>query len=41
YLKPGDRIAHPRPRLFDIASQKSIEIDDTLFPNPWRISDLR
>lgn len=41
YLKPGDQIAHPRPRLFDMASRKGVEIDDKSFPNPWRISDLR
>lgn len=41
YLKPGDRIAHPKPRLFHLDSRESIEVDEALFPNPWRISDLR
>ena len=41
YLKPGDRIAHERPRLFDLATKKSIPIKDDLFPNPWSISDVR
>lgn len=41
YLKPGDRIAHPRPRLFDVVAQKQIAIDDELFANPWEIRDVR
>ena len=41
YLKPGDRIAHDRPRLFDLAAKMPIPVKDALFPNPWSISDLR
>ncbi|HEV3344383.1 MAG TPA: prolyl oligopeptidase family serine peptidase [Pirellulales bacterium] len=41
YLKPGDVIAHPRPRLFDVASRQPVVIDEQLFANPWSISDLR
>ncbi len=41
YLKPGDKIAHERPRLFDIASRKPIVVKDDLFPNPWDISEVR
>jgi len=41
YLKPGDRIAHPRPRLFDIVQRKQIPVAEDLFPNPWSISDVR
>lgn len=41
YLKPGDRIAHPRVRLFDIASRTQIPVADTLAPNPWSITELR
>ena len=41
YLKPGDRIAHPRPRLFHVASRKPVPINDELFANPWSIEDLR
>ena len=41
YLKPGDKIAHPRPRLFQVASRKLISIHDELFANPWSIEDLR
>jgi dipeptidyl-peptidase-4 len=40
YLKPGDRIAHPRPHLFDVAAKRDIPIVDTLFPNPWEITDV-
>ncbi|MFQ5505751.1 MAG: prolyl oligopeptidase family serine peptidase [Planctomycetota bacterium] len=41
YLKPGDRIAHSRPRLFDVDSRKMVTIDDALFPNPWSLTRLR
>ena len=41
YLKPGDRIEHSRPRLFDVASAKAIPVLDDLFPNPWSITELR
>jgi dipeptidyl aminopeptidase/acylaminoacyl peptidase len=41
YLKPGDRIAHPRPRLFDVKARQPIGVGDELFPNPWSISELR
>ncbi len=40
YLKPGDRIEHPRPRLFDVATAKAIPIKDDLYPNPWSINNL-
>jgi dipeptidyl aminopeptidase/acylaminoacyl peptidase len=41
YLKPGDRIAHPRPHLFDTATRQNTPIRDDLFANPWEISDVR
>jgi dipeptidyl-peptidase-4 len=41
YLKPGDRIAHPRPHLFDVAKDRDIPIKDDLFPNPWELSELK
>ncbi len=40
YLKPGDRIEHPRPRLFDVAQQKETVIADDLFPNPWSLTEF-
>lgn len=41
YLKPGDRIAHPRPQLFHVPTRQQIAIDDQLFANPWSINDVR
>jgi len=41
YLKPGDRIAHPRPQLFDVSHRRQIAVGDELFPNPWSIQDIR
>ncbi|MCX6873925.1 MAG: prolyl oligopeptidase family serine peptidase [Verrucomicrobia bacterium] len=40
YAKPGDPIRQPKPRLFDIDSTRQIPIDDTLFDNPWEISEF-
>ncbi|NUL81226.1 MAG: prolyl oligopeptidase family serine peptidase [Armatimonadetes bacterium] len=33
YEKPGDRLDHPKPVLW--RDGELIEIDDSLFPNPW------
>jgi len=41
YLKPGDRVAVSKPALFDVAEAREIPIADTLFPNPWSISQVR
>ncbi len=41
YLKPGDRIAKPEVRLFDVASRAPVKIDAALFDTPWEITDLR
>ena len=41
YLKPGDTVPIHKPRLFDVAAKKEIPLDDSLFANPWSISDLR
>jgi len=41
YLKPGDRIAVERPRLFDLNKRQPIPVDEALFKNPWDLSDLR
>jgi dipeptidyl aminopeptidase/acylaminoacyl peptidase len=38
YLKPGDRIAESRPRLFDIEKRAQINMSDELFSTPWRLS---
>ena len=41
YLKPGDRIDSTKPHLFDLESGREISIDDTLYPNPWSLRDVR
>ena len=40
YAKPGDAIDIKKPVLFHIETKKIIDIDDTLFPNPYEMSDL-
>jgi len=41
YLKPGDQVSISKPHLFDIETMKEIPVSDTLFANPWSISDVR
>ncbi len=41
YTKPGDRIDHPRPRLFDVPGRRSLPVSDDLLPNPWSLGDLQ
>lgn len=41
YLKPGDKIAHRRPYLFDVPGKRRIAIPEELFSNPWSLSELR
>jgi dienelactone hydrolase len=38
YPKPGDALDIAWPALFDLASKQEIEIDHTLFPNPYALS---
>jgi dipeptidyl aminopeptidase/acylaminoacyl peptidase len=40
YLKPGDEIPVPRPRLFSIADRREIALDDALFPTPWSLDTI-
>jgi dipeptidyl-peptidase-4 len=40
YVKPGDPIEQPMPRLFEIESRREIPIHTELFANPWAIRDL-
>ena len=35
YYKPGDKLPHPRPTLFEVAAKKQIPVSDELFPNPF------
>lgn len=39
YAKPGDVLDLEQPVLFDVASRKQTNVDNTLFPNPYEISD--
>jgi dipeptidyl aminopeptidase/acylaminoacyl peptidase len=41
YLKPGDRIEHPHPELFQIATRRHVPVSEDLFANPWSIEDVR
>ncbi len=41
YDKPGDNLPIAKPRLFDVALHKQIDVKTELFPNAWSISDLR
>lgn len=41
YAKPGDRIARPRPRLFDVEQPALIPIDESIIENPWSLSEFR
>jgi dipeptidyl aminopeptidase/acylaminoacyl peptidase len=41
YRKPGDDIPLTKPQLFDVATRKQIPVSDELFPNPWRVEDIR
>ena len=38
--QPGDRIAQPRPRLFDVEKHAQIPVSAQLIPNPWSIDDF-
>ncbi len=38
YAKPGDVLDLPQPVLFDLAAKKQINIDNSLFPNPYDLS---
>jgi dipeptidyl-peptidase-4 len=41
YLKPGDDVPVPRPRLFSIRDRRELPIDQALFSNPWNIDEVR
>ncbi len=40
YAKPGDVLDLQQPVLFDVASKKQINVDNSLFPNPYDLSDF-
>ena len=39
YAKPGDVLDLEQPVLFDVVVKKQINIDDSLFPNPYELTD--
>jgi dipeptidyl aminopeptidase/acylaminoacyl peptidase len=39
YAKPGDVLDLEQPVLFDVSAKKQINIDNTLFPNPYELTD--
>ncbi len=41
YFKPGDKLPHPHPVLFDVATRKATPIKEDLFPNPFTESGRR
>jgi len=41
YPKPGDAIDQEQPVLFDVAARRETMIDESLFPNPYELSDPR
>ncbi len=41
YLKPGDRIARPRPRLFDLETGRRIEVDEAPFADAWSLGRVQ
>jgi dienelactone hydrolase len=38
YAKPGDTLDIASPVLFDVAAKKQVNIDNSLFPNPYSLS---
>ena len=38
YAKPGDALDLPIPVLFEVGTNKQIEIDNALFPNPYELA---
>ena len=41
YLKPGDKIAVRKPKLYNVATRKEVPIKEDLFANPWSIDEVR
>jgi dipeptidyl aminopeptidase/acylaminoacyl peptidase len=40
YDKPGDAIDQHWPHLFDLKELREVPLDESLFPNPWEVSDF-
>src|SRR5262249_27964822 len=41
YTKPGDVLDVSQPVLFDVGGKRQIEIDNTLFPNPYSLTRVQ
>jgi dipeptidyl aminopeptidase/acylaminoacyl peptidase/uncharacterized protein (DUF885 family) len=41
YLKAGDEVPVSKPHLFDVAAAAEVPVNDTLFPTPWSIDEVR
>jgi len=39
YVKPGDTLNIAQPMLFDVETKKQVVVDNTLFPNPYSLSN--
>src|SRR5205814_8655263 len=39
YAKPGDALDVARPVLFEVETRKQIVVEDSLFPNPYSLSN--
>ena len=40
YLKPGDNVRIDKPKMFDLIRKKELTTNDTLFQNPFQITDM-
>lgn len=41
YLKPGDKVDIKQPCLFIVKDKRQIKVNNTLFPNPYSITQIR
>ncbi len=41
YLKPGDKMPVQKPALFEVSTRKEVQLDDSLYENPWSINRVR
>jgi hypothetical protein len=41
YAKPGDVLDLQQPTLFDVETRKQTNVDNTLFPDPFGLSQLQ
>lgn len=41
YVKPGDPLPRPRPRIFHVPTKQAVPLDETLISNPWSVERFR